>query len=335
MKSSRDQKLDAIVHLAARAGVRPSLERPLDYERTNVHGTFVLLEAARRYRVERFVFGSSSSVYGVNSTVPFNENDAIARPISPYAATKIAGEAACHVYSHLFGLRVVCLRFFTVYGARQRPDLAIHKFARLMREGRAIPVFGDGTTRRDYTYIDDIISGVTAALSYDQSMFEIINLGESDTVELGRLIELLEHALGRRAVIDRKPLQPGDVPVTYADISKARRLLGYDPKTKIEAGIEKFAQWFHPSTELVLSQGHSLLTETRTHPRRTQRITKKKSYSLSGSSCSSWMVLSPCLVRFAGLLFLDWRPLARSLSIWTLVKGRCSTGHERIPTKEH
>ena len=237
-------EFDAIVHLAARAGVRPSLERPLDYERTNVHGTFVLLEAARRYRVERFVFGSSSSVYGVNSTVPFNENDAIARPISPYAATKIAGEAACHVYSHLFGIRVVCLRFFTVYGARQRPDLAIHKFARLMREGRPIPVFGDGTTRRDYTYIDDIISGVTAALSYDQSMFEIINLGESDTVELGRLIELLEHALGRRAVIDRKPLQPGDVPVTYANISKARRLLGFDPKTKIEAGIEKFAQWF-------------------------------------------------------------------------------------------
>ena len=237
-------EFDAIVHLAARAGVRPSLERPLDYEQTNVHGTYVLLEAARRYRVERFVFGSSSSVYGVNSTVPFNENDTIAQPISPYAATKIAGEAACHVYSHLFGIRVVCLRFFTVYGSRQRPDLAIHKFARLMREGRPIPVFGDGTTRRDYTYIDDIISGVTAALNYDQSMFEIINLGESDTVELGRLIELLEHALDRRAVIDRKPFQPGDVPVTYADISKARRLLGYDPKTKIEAGIEKFAQWF-------------------------------------------------------------------------------------------
>ncbi|HEX5736681.1 MAG TPA: SDR family NAD(P)-dependent oxidoreductase [Blastocatellia bacterium] len=237
-------EFDAIVHLAARAGVRPSLERPLDYERTNVHGTFMLLEAARRYRVERFVFGSSSSVYGVNSSVPFNENDTIAQPISPYAATKIAGEAACHVYSHLFGIRVVCLRFFTVYGARQRPDLAIHKFARLMTEGRPIPVFGDGTTRRDYTYIDDIISGVTAALNYDQSMFEIINLGESDTVELRRLIELLERALGCRAVIDRKPPQPGDVPVTYADISKARRLLGYDPKTKIEAGIERFADWF-------------------------------------------------------------------------------------------
>ena len=237
-------EFDAIVHLAARAGVRPSLERPLEYERANVYGTYVLLEAARRYRVGRFVFGSSSSVYGVNSTVPFNERDPIAQPISPYAATKIAGEAACHAYSHLYGIRTVCLRFFTVYGARQRPDLAIHKFARLMMEGRPIPVFGDGTTRRDYTYIDDIISGVTAAIDYDGSRFEIINLGESETVELRRLIEILEHALGRRAVIDRKPLQPGDVPVTYADISKARRLLGYEPKTKIEAGIERFAEWF-------------------------------------------------------------------------------------------
>ncbi len=237
-------KFDAVAHLAARAGVRPSLERPLAYEQTNVHGTYVLLEAAKRYDVERFVFGSSSSVYGVNSSVPFSENDTIAQPISPYAATKIAGEAACHVYSHLFGIRVVCLRFFTVYGARQRPDLAIHKFARLITEGRAIPVFGDGTTRRDYTYIDDIISGVVAALNYDQSRFEIINLGESETTELGKLIELLEHALDRQAVIDRQPPQPGDVPVTYADVSKARRLLGYDPKTKIEAGIEKFAEWF-------------------------------------------------------------------------------------------
>jgi UDP-glucuronate 4-epimerase len=237
-------KFDAIVHLAARAGVRPSLERPLDYEQTNVRGTYVLLEAAKGYDVGRFIFGSSSSVYGVNSSVPFSENDTIAQPISPYAATKIAGEAACHVYSHLFGIRVVCLRFFTVYGARQRPDLAIHKFARLITEGRPIPVFGDGSTRRDYTYIDDIISGVVAALNYDQSQFEIINLGESETTELGRLIELLEHALNREAVIDRQPPQPGDVPVTYADVSKARRLLGYDPKTKIEAGIEKFAQWF-------------------------------------------------------------------------------------------
>ncbi|MEW6211376.1 MAG: GDP-mannose 4,6-dehydratase [Acidobacteriota bacterium] len=240
---------DAVVHLAARAGVRPSLERPLEYERTNVAGTYSLLEAARASKVPRFIFGSSSSVYGVNSKVPFSEDDPVAHPISPYAATKIAGEAACHAYSHLYGVRIVCLRFFTVYGARQRPDLAIHKFARLINEGRAIPVYGDGTTQRDYTYIDDIIAGVRAALSYEASQFEIINLGESQTVELRRLIEVLEEALGKRAVIDRQPEQPGDVPVTYADVMKARRLLGYDPKTKIEEGVAKFVEWFHSSAE--------------------------------------------------------------------------------------
>jgi UDP-glucuronate 4-epimerase len=235
---------DIVAHLAARAGVRPSLERPLEYERTNVAGTYSLLEAARINKVPQFIFGSSSSVYGVNSKVPFSEDDPIAHPISPYAATKIAGEAACHAYSHLYDMRIVCLRFFTVYGARQRPDLAIHKFARLITEGRAIPVYGDGTTRRDYTYIDDIINGVTSAMIYEASQFEIINLGESQTVELRRLIEVLEEALGKRAVIDRQPEQPGDVPVTYADVTKARRLLGYDPKTKIEEGIGKFVEWF-------------------------------------------------------------------------------------------
>ncbi len=237
-------KFDCVVHLAARAGVRPSLANPMAYEETNVSGTYALLEAARRERVPRFIFGSSSSVYGVNSRVPFSEDDSISRPISPYAATKIAGEAACHVYSHLYEMRVVCLRFFTVYGARQRPDLAIHKFARLITEGRAIPMYGDGSTRRDYTYIDDIISGVVAAMNYDQSEFEVINLGESETTELRRLVRLLEQALGKRAIIEHQPMQPGDVPVTYADIDKARRLLGYDPRTKIEAGIEKFAEWF-------------------------------------------------------------------------------------------
>ncbi|HKS39976.1 MAG TPA: GDP-mannose 4,6-dehydratase [Blastocatellia bacterium] len=237
-------QFDCVVHLAARAGVRPSLVNPMAYEETNVSGTYALLEAARRERVPRFVFGSSSSVYGVNSRVPFSENDSISQPISPYAATKIAGEAACHVYSHLYEMRVVCLRFFTVYGARQRPDLAIHKFARLITEGRAIPMYGDGSTRRDYTYIDDIISGVVAAMNYDQSKFEVINLGESETTQLRRLVELLEQALGKRAIIEHQSMQPGDVPVTYANIDKARRLLGYDPKTKIEAGIEKFAAWF-------------------------------------------------------------------------------------------
>ena len=237
-------RFDSVVHLAARAGVRPSLRDPMAYEETNVRGTYSLLEAARLNGVEQFVFGSSSSVYGINSKVPFSEDDPIAAPISPYSATKIAGEAACHVYSHLYGMRVVCLRFFTVYGARQRPDLAIHKFARLISEGKPIPLFGDGTSRRDYTYIDDIISGIIAAIDYDGSRFEVINLGESETVELVRLVCLLEGALDREAMIDRQPPQPGDVPVTYADISKARRLLGYNPQTSIEDGIAAFVEWF-------------------------------------------------------------------------------------------
>jgi UDP-glucuronate 4-epimerase len=237
-------RFDVVVHLAARAGVRPSLADPLAYEETNVRGTYALLEAARRSGVNRFVFGSSSSVYGVNAKVPFSEDDPIAQPISPYSATKIAGEAACHAYSHLYGLRIVCLRFFTVYGPRQRPDLAIHKFARLIASGRPVPIYGDGTTRRDYTYIDDIVSGVEAAISYDQSQFEVINLGESETVELGRLVEVIEQAMGKRAILDRQREQPGDVPITYANIDKARRLLGYNPQTRIEAGIEKFIEWF-------------------------------------------------------------------------------------------
>jgi UDP-glucuronate 4-epimerase len=235
---------DCVVHLAARAGVRPSLENPLAYEQTNVRGTFALLEAARRTEVPKFIFGSSSSVYGVNSKVPFSEDDPVANPISPYAATKIAGEAACHAYSHLYGLQIVCLRFFTVYGARQRPDLAIHKFSRLISRGVPIPVFGDGTTRRDYTFIDEIIAGIVAAMKYDQTHFEVINLGESRTVELRQLVELLERALGKRAIIDPRPLQPGDVPITFADVSKARRLLGYEPRTSIEAGIDMFIDWF-------------------------------------------------------------------------------------------
>jgi UDP-glucuronate 4-epimerase len=237
-------KFDCVVHLAARAGVRPSLADPMAYEETNVRGTYSLLEAARRERVRRFIFGSSSSVYGVNSRVPFSEDDPISQPISPYAATKIAGESACHVYSHLYGIGIVCLRFFTVYGARQRPDLAIHKFARLIAAGRAIPLYGDGSTRRDYTYIDDIISGIVAAMNYDRSKFEVINLGESETTELRRLVGLLEAALGKSAIIEHQPPQPGDVPITYAEIDKARRLLGYNPETKIEAGVERFVEWF-------------------------------------------------------------------------------------------
>jgi UDP-glucuronate 4-epimerase len=235
---------DCIVHLAARAGVRPSLKEPRLYVETNINGTLNLLELARAHGVKQFVFGSSSSVYGLNAKVPFSEDDPIFNPISPYAATKAAGELLCHSYAHLYDMRIVCLRFFTVYGARQRPDLAIHKFAKLISAGRPIPVFGDGTTRRDYTYIDDIIAGVRAAIDYDQSNYEVINLGESRTVELRELISLLEQALDRHAEIDRQPLQPGDVPQTFADISRAGRLLGYNPQTQLEEGIGKFIEWF-------------------------------------------------------------------------------------------
>ena len=235
---------DCVVHLAARAGVRPSLSEPQLYTETNINGTLNLLELAREHNIRQFVFGSSSSVYGINAKVPFSEDDPIRQPISPYAATKGAGELLCHTYSHLYGLRCVCLRFFTVYGPRQRPDLAIHKFAKLISSGKPIPVFGDGTTRRDYTYVDDIIDGVMAAISYDKTDYEVFNLGESRTVELNDLISLLEKELDAHAIIDRQPPQPGDVPQTFADISKARALLGYDPKTQIEDGLRRFVEWF-------------------------------------------------------------------------------------------
>ncbi|MFN6963535.1 MAG: GDP-mannose 4,6-dehydratase [Pyrinomonadaceae bacterium] len=238
---------DCIVHLAARAGVRPSLADPKLYTETNINGTVNLLELAREFGVRQFVFGSSSSVYGINCKIPFAEDDRIHQPISPYAATKAAGELICHTYSHLYDIRTVCLRFFTVYGRRQRPDLAIHKFTRLIAEGRPVPMFGDGTMRRDYTYIDDILQGVRAAMDYDSSMHEIFNLGESETTELRRLIELIEDALGKNALVESHPVQPGDVPVTFADISKAKRMLGYAPATKIEEGIPKFVKWFSES----------------------------------------------------------------------------------------
>jgi UDP-glucuronate 4-epimerase len=203
-----------------------------------------LLELAREHDTKQFVFGSSSSVYGINAKVPFSEDDPIRQPISPYAATKAAGELLCHTYTHLYGMRCVCLRFFTVYGPRQRPDLAIHKFARLISEGKPIPVFGDGTTRRDYTFIDDTIAGVRAAIDYTVSDYEVINLGESRTVELRELISLIEKELGATAKLNRQPLQAGDVPQTFADITKARQLLGYNPQTQIEEGIHQFIEWF-------------------------------------------------------------------------------------------
>lgn len=240
---------DVIAHLAARAGVRPSLLQPVIYYQTNVDGTLNLLELAKEHGIKQFVFGSSSSVYGINGKIPFSEEDRIHQPISPYASTKAAGELMCHTYSHLYDIRTVCLRFFTVYGARQRPDLAIHKFSKLISTGKPIQMFGDGTTRRDYTYIDDIIPGVRAAINYDKSMHEVFNLGESQTVALSHLIELLEESLDKKAIIDHQPMQPGDVPITYADISKARKLLGYHPKTKIEEGIPKFVEWFRAANQ--------------------------------------------------------------------------------------
>lgn len=235
---------EGIVHLAARAGVRPSLSEPQLYSETNINGTVNLLELARSHGLRQFIFGSSSSVYGINAKVPFSEDDPIRQPISPYAATKAAGELLCHTYSHLYRIRCVCLRFFTVYGPRQRPDLAIHKFAKLISQGKPIPVFGDGTTRRDYTYVDDIIDGVVAAIKYDKSDYEVFNLGESRTVELKELISLLEKELDTQAIIDHQPPQPGDVPQTFADITKARALLGYNPQTQIEEGLHRFIDWF-------------------------------------------------------------------------------------------
>jgi len=236
-------KFDQVIHLAARAGVRPSLSQPALYQRVNVEGTVNLLEAARRNGVKKIIIASSSSVYGVNSKVPFSESDPIFSAISPYAASKLACEALGHVYHHVYSMDIVMLRFFTVYGPRQRPDLAIHKFARLIDAGKPIPVFGDGSTARDYTYVTDTVDGVIACTKKEFG-YDIFNLGESQTVTLSRLVELLEKSLGRKAIIDRQPIQPGDVPITYADISKARKHLGYNPRVKIEEGIPLFVEWF-------------------------------------------------------------------------------------------
>jgi len=239
----RRSSFGLIIHLAARAGVRPSIEQPLLYDEVNVAGTLNLLEACREFGVTDFIFGSSSSVYGKNRKVPFAEDDPLEAMISPYAVTKRAGELFCYVYHHLHGLNISCLRFFTVYGPRQRPEMAIHKFARLIEQGEKIPLYGDGTSRRDYTYIDDIIGGITGAVQ-NLKGYDIFNLGESQTTPLRDLISLLEQALGKKATIEELPEQPGDVPITYADITKARSLLGYDPKVGIEEGVERFVRWF-------------------------------------------------------------------------------------------
>ena len=238
------EKFETVVHLAARAGVRPSIQHPQLYYDTNVNGTLHLLEAARMTGVARFIFASSSSVYGMAKTVPFSEDLHLIQTISPYAATKIAGEFLSSTYSHLYQMRVVALRYFTVYGPRQRPDLAIYQFTKRIHAGNPIDQFGDGTTRRDYTYIDDIVQGTMAALEYNGPLFDIFNLGESETIQLKDLISAIENALGKKARINRLPEQPGDVPLTCADISKARRLLGYKPTTQLNEGLPRFIDWF-------------------------------------------------------------------------------------------
>ena len=238
------EKFDTVAHLAARAGVRPSIQHPQLYYDANVNGTLHLLEAARTTGVERFIFASSSSVYGVSKEIPFREDLHLTQTISPYAATKIAAEFLCSTYSHLYQMRIVALRFFTVYGPRQRPDLAIHQFTKKIHAGQPIDQFGDGTTRRDYTYIDDIMQGVLASFEYNGPLFDIFNLGESETIQLKDLIAAIENALGKNAKINRLPEQPGDVPVTCADISKAKQSFGYKPTTKFSDGLPRFIDWF-------------------------------------------------------------------------------------------
>ena len=235
----------AIVHLAAKAGVRPSLENPRAYQEVNVTGTQNLLEFARERRVPQFVFASSSSVYGVNPRVPWREADHVLQPISPYASTKVSGELIGHVYSHLYDMRFIALRLFTVYGPRQRPDLAISRFAHLMRAGKSIPVFGDGSTRRDYTYVEDVVAGLRRAIEYDRTPYEVINLGNNRTITLTEMIGGLEVALGITARIERLPEQPGDVPQTWADLEKARALLGYQPRTSYQDGVRCFVEWMN------------------------------------------------------------------------------------------
>lgn len=238
-----------IVHLAARAGVRPSIEQPRLYERVNVQATVNLLECCREFPLGRFIFGSSSSVYGATSRAPFSEDQVELRPISPYAASKLAGELYCYTYAHLFHIECVCLRFFTVYGPRQRPDLAIHKFTSLLEAGKPLPIFGDGSTGRDYTFVDDIVAGLLAALNWkglaDHPVpFDIFNLGNSHPVKLRQLVAALESTTGRKAAIQQLPDQPGDVPLTWADVSKAGRLLAYTPKTSLEEGLKRFVAWY-------------------------------------------------------------------------------------------
>jgi UDP-glucuronate 4-epimerase len=238
----RESRPQTVVHLAALAGVRPSLERPAAYMDVNVRGTAVLLDAARKANVRRFVFGSSSSVYGEGAEPPFRETARIDSPLSPYAASKAAGELLARTFHNLYGTETICLRFFTVYGPRQRPDLAIHKFSRLMLAGKKLPFFGDGASRRDYTYVDDILAGVLAAIDRPLA-YDVVNLGGAHTTSLRELIGLLEESLGVTAQLDLQPFQPGDMPLTSADVTHAGKVLGYAPGTSMSEGLRKFAEW--------------------------------------------------------------------------------------------
>ncbi|RUS47296.1 GDP-mannose 4,6-dehydratase [Cohnella sp. AR92] len=243
----QSERIDAVVHLAALPGVRASIEQPLLFEDVNVRGTLLLLETMKKYGVRKWVCASSSSVYGNNTKVPFSESDSVDSPISLYAATKKSNELMGYTYHHLYGIDSIMLRFFTVYGERQRPDLAIHKFARLIDQGKEIPFYGDGSTKRDYTYIGDIVSGIRGALSYvenNESVYEVVNLGNSRMVSLNEMVACLENELGKKAVLNRLPAQPGDMTMTFADISKAKRLIGYEPRTRFEEGIRNFARWY-------------------------------------------------------------------------------------------
>lgn len=238
-----EYKFEIVVHLAARAGVRPSIQQPLLYQRVNVEGTSNLLEIAKNHKIEKFIFASSSSVYGNNEKVPFSESDVVDFPISPYASTKKSGELICYTYHHLFKLPVTCLRFFTVYGPRQRPDMAIHKFTDKIYKGEKLPMFGDGNTRRDYTYIADIIDGICKSIKHC-SEYHIYNLGESKTIELKNLIQLIAESLGKEPNVEKLPIQPGDVQITYADITKAKSEINYNPQVNVEEGVKKFVEWY-------------------------------------------------------------------------------------------
>lgn len=245
-----ENQVDIIVHLAACAGVRPSIQNPVLYTDVNINGTVNLLEMSRKHNVKSFVFASSSSVYGNNTKVPFSEEDVVDYPISPYAATKKAGELLCHTYHSLYNINMACLRFFTVYGPRQRPDLAIHKFTKLISEGQPIPYYGDGSSERDYTYIEDIIDGITKAVEWvneGEKKYEVFNIGESNTISLKRMVEAIENSVGKKAGINKLPMQPGDVNRTFADVSKAKQVLGYNPKWHFEDGIHKFVEWYQSS----------------------------------------------------------------------------------------